>query len=45
MPSHEGDPRTWRELWQMLSPADRVLLIALASLIVLATATILAGAF
>jgi len=45
MPSHEGDPRTWRELWQMLSLAGRVLLIALASLITLAIATILASAF
>jgi hypothetical protein len=44
MREHKRDPRTWRELWQMLGPVGRARLIALAVLIALATATILAAA-
>jgi hypothetical protein len=45
MPGRKRDPRTWRELWQLLSTAGRARLAALTLLIALAAATILAGAF
>jgi hypothetical protein len=49
MPGHKRDPRTWRELWQFLSPAGRARLIvpalivaALALLLLVALALLIA---